>query len=426
VKPLIVKIGLLFAVSFALSATWIACNPQQLNRSRPDAILFQGIAANLAAGHGFSFDKTEPFRPEITRTPFLPLVGAAIFVIAGNQRNAVLWINAVLVALAVALSFVVARELFAGERAAYIGAWVVCLTPQVSGSANAFLTEAPAMLQVILALWMLLKWPAWRAGRRAPLLIGALGLLLASIVLNRPNLTPLVLVAAAWTALHTMRGRWRDRRSWIVVIVLAFTLGTPVLGWSARNASLGLAFTPMAVGKGAGYVYEVSRFREALLEEGDRLPAEAQRRFWGHYRRPLGPDQLIELDRQNMDWFSDWIAERWGRVVRATPERLLALFSQDRVSIYRQPWPYRLEAQWTAAARGLSRALWLLSAAGLVLVWRRRRARVIWLVAIGGTALFALISACNPRYLTPLLPLAMPFVGVVLDRLWSAVRRRSR
>lgn len=422
-RPSALKVGLLFAVSFSLSSAWISLNPQQQNSKRPDAILFESIAANLAEGNGFSADREPPFRPEITRAPFLPVLGAAVYSAVGRARTSVLWLNALLVAAAVALCYVVARRLFPSDGAAYAGAWVVCLTPQVSGATNAFLTEAPAMLQVVLGIWALLRWPEWRGSRRAPLAACALGLLLASIVLNRPNLAPAVLIAGTWMALSCLRGDWRKLGNWVTVLVLGVALGVPVLAWSARNASLGLSFTPMGVGKGAGYVYEVSRYRDLLLEGDDRLPARAQREFWDHYRRPLGPAELIELDRENMEWFENWIARRRSRVVAATPHRLLALFSQDRVSTYRQPWPYADERDWSARVRWLSRLSWMISALGLVLVWRRRPARWIWLVTVGGTVLLALMSACNPRYLTPLLPLGMLYPGVVLAAIASLARR---
>jgi len=417
------KAGLLFAVSFALSAAWISINPQDRNPKRPDEILFEGIAANLAAGNGFSFDDAPPFRPEITRAPLLPALGATVYAVAGRDRKALLWLGAILVALAVAASYLVARRLLGSEGLAHAGAWAVCLTPQVSGSANAFLTEAPAMLQVVAVAWAVLSWPSWRESRRAPLAAGAVGLLLASLVLNRPNLSVFVLVVAGWMAWTCLRKRWRDPHGWIAVLALGVFLGAPVLGWSARNASLGLSFTPMGVGKGAGYVYEVARYRDILLEEGDRLPARAQREFWSHYRRRLGPAELIALDRENMAWFEDWFASRSGRVLAATPARLLGLFSQDRVSTYRQPWPYDSEEWWGGLVRWLSRLSWLLSAAGVVASWRTAKARWLWPVAVGSTVLLALLSACNPRYLTPLLPLAMPYAVVLPARLLGAARR---
>ena len=112
------------ALGFALSGFWIVTNPQ---RPTPDAALYEGIAANLAAGNGFSYDREPPHRPEITRTPFLPAWTAALFAVFGRDTAPVLWANALLIALALALGYAVAVELFRDRAAALGGALLAAL-----------------------------------------------------------------------------------------------------------------------------------------------------------------------------------------------------------------------------------------------------------------------------------------------------------
>ena len=56
---------LLFVVGVSHAGFWIATNPQALHSKRPDAILYERIAENLAAGNGYSADLVAPYRAEI-------------------------------------------------------------------------------------------------------------------------------------------------------------------------------------------------------------------------------------------------------------------------------------------------------------------------------------------------------------------------
>ncbi len=412
--------ALLFAASAAISSYWVLTNSPFEPRNQPDAALYEGISVNLAAGNGFSCDRREPYRPEVTRSPFLPTLAAGVYVICGHNVRAVLWLNVAMIALAVALAYRVARRLFADERAALAGAWIACLAPQVSGAAPAFLTEAPAMLQVTLGLHLLLGWPDRLERRAAPPWAAVLGLVLASLMLNRPNFLLPVLLAAAWACLTALRRSPGLGRGLLVAAVLCASLGGPVLGWSARNASLGLAFSPMATGSGAGLVYEVGRYRDRLLDAGEGLPASHER-YYSHFRRPLGPDELARLDADSRNWFLAFARERWPKLLGLLPERLARLFGNELVSVYSQPWPNDLDAVMMPAVKWLSRALWLLSAVGAFLLRSRRDALAVWLALVGSLALFHGLTICNPRFVTPLMPAAMPYAGAAVVFGWRRI-----
>ena len=103
----------LFLATFALAGYWIVTNPQH---PLPDPTLYEGIGANLATGNGYSFDETPPYRPELTRTPFLPFLISVLYLIIGRHSEAVLWMNAVWIGLAVALGYLLALRLFNNIR----------------------------------------------------------------------------------------------------------------------------------------------------------------------------------------------------------------------------------------------------------------------------------------------------------------------
>lgn len=401
---------LLFIAAFSRSGYWIVTNPQQ---PLPDPTLYEGIGANLAEGNGFTFDAVPPYRPEITRTPLLPLMIAILYQFTGRNPEAVLWMNAVWVGLAVGLGYLLAFRLFRNHWAALIGGLIALLTPPVTGSANNILTEPFAMVQLTLGAWLLMDWPARMKGRLAPVHAGVLGLWFSTIPLNRGALTPLVLVAGAFVVWESLRaGRWRTRGAWANAMIFAVLLGTPVLGWSARNASVGLSFSPAPVGLYASRVFDIKRYEEHLLDPGEQLP-RVNRQYFLHWKKHYGPEKLMRLEQQNKEWFLAWKEQHGDRILRAMPWRLLGLFSFFRNSIF-PPWPLEINEQMKEKMRWISRFLWSLSLLGLAVSWRNRWARYIWLVPVGTIIVMHLPTVCHSRYAFPLLPLLMPYGGVFL------------
>ena len=68
--------------------------------------------------------------------------------------------------------------------------------------------------------------------------------------------------------------------------------------------------------------------------------------------------------------------------------------------------------------RWLARSLWALSLLGLILSWRRRWARYLWLVPVGCLIAVHVPTVCHPRYMFPVMPMLMPYGGVALVWLW--------
>jgi hypothetical protein len=403
----------LFVATFSLSGYWIVTNPQQ---PLPDPTLYEGIGANLALGNGYSFDISPPYRPEITRMPFLPVLISILYQFTGRSPQAVLWMNAVWIGLAVALGYLLALRIFENQAVAITGGLIAFLTPPVTGAANNILTEPVAMLQLTGAAWLVLDWPKRFFARLAPLHAGLLGLLLASLVLNRAAMTPIALAVGAYVCWTTLKTRWRLLPAWITVGVFSVLLGAPVLAWSARNALVGLSFSPAPVGLYASRVFDMKRHREHLLEEGERLP-RVNRQYFLHWKKHYGPDELIELDRKNREWFEKWRSEHGDRIIASMPARFITLFSFFRNSIF-PPWPLHKNQQNREKMRWVSRTLWSLSLLGLIVSWRNRRARYIWLVPIVSLVVMHVPTVCHARYMFPLMPLLMPYGGVALVWGW--------
>lgn len=409
---IIVAVGLFVGV-FSLSGYWIVTNPQE---PLPDPTLYEGIGANLAAGNGYSYDVAPPYRPEITRMPFLPVLIAGLYQFTGRNPEAVLWMNAVFIGLAVALGYLLALRLFKSQAVAITGGIIAFLTPPVTGAANNILTEPVAMLQIAGIAWLLMDWRDRVASRWAPLHGAALAALLASLTLNRSAMAVIAVIAGAYVVLVALKGRWKEKTAWLTVGVFCVVLGGPVLGWSARNASLGLSFSPAPVGLYASRVFDMKRYREHLLEPGQRLP-RINRLYFLHWKRHYGPDRLIELNEKNREWFEAWRAEHGDRIISSLPARVVGLFSFFRNSIF-PPWPLHRDQANREKMRWLARGLWSLSLIGLILSWRRRTARYFWLVPIGALIAVHVPTVCHSRYLFPLMPLLMPYGGVTLVWLW--------
>lgn len=418
----------LAVVSFALSALWLVCWPNTYMGS--DATLYEGISANLAAGHGYTYDLAEPFRPEITTRPFLAYLGGALYWLFGRHPQVLYWFNALWIAGAVALSHRLARRLFDDERAAWIGGWIVCLAPQVSGAAPSFLTEASAMFQVVAGAYLLVCWEERRNAKGlGPILWAAgTGLLLASLMLSRPNFTLAILAGSVWFGLTALRGRWSQWSGWLACVAFGAALGAPVLGWSARNASLGLGFTPVGAGAGVSYVLETERFRAGILEPRERIPA-SNKRYWERPKNRLGPEALVAIDQENLAWFKKLWARRHWAIIAATPRRLLHLFSNPNANAYRQAWSVQIEWLVKPLMTGYARTLWLLTAVGALALGGRPVARRLWMVTLGGMVIFHALTVCNPRYLTAVIPLLGPYAAVgllALARLPGRWRARIR
>lgn len=405
--------GIFFTVAFLFCAGWILFNPQQ---PLPDPTLYEGIGANLAAGNGYSFDIKPPYRPELTRTPFLPFLISLLYRVTGRLPTAVLWMNAVLIAFSAGLSYLLALKLFKDRAIALLGTAILVLIPPFTGSANNMLTEPPAMLQMVGIAWLLLDFKQRADGKRPQLHGAILGACLATLALNRTSMIIMVLAASLYVIVTLLKGRLHSWTHWTAALVFSVILGAPVLAWSARNASVGLSFTPAPIGLYASRVLDMKRYSDVLLDPGEQVP-RVNKDYFLHWKRHYGPDQLIVLERENKVWFENWAKDHGDRIITSLPDRFIGLFSFFRTTIY-PPWPGSVDQAMRVKMRLLSRTLWLLAFAGMVIAWKNRAARYLFILPVLGILIIHLPTVCHERYVFPLFPLHMPFIGVTILFLW--------
>lgn len=381
-----------------------------------DSVLYEAVGANLAAGHGYSADFGPPYRPEITRTPFVPAMVAAVYSVTGRNPRAIIWLNALLVSASVSLGYLTMRRLSGDEDAARAGGMIALLCPFIPGAAVTINTEAPAMLQVIGAAFLLTKWVdgGVEVSTRRSL---ALGLLLASLVLNRVNLLPAVTVAAGYWVWRSLRGRLASLSAWSAALAFSASLIAPTILWSARNASIGLKFSPAPIGVYASRVHDAMRYREVIFAGAPPPPPAPNVRFFQNWKWRYGPEELMQLEGENEAWFREVSREKGDRLLAAMPTRLAGLFSSSTVSTYpvRDPEGIGFPA---SLLRWVSRGLWVLSLLGLVSLWEESRARWVWLVPVLTLVPIHLLTVCTSRYMTGLMPFLLPYGGAAI--VWAA------
>ncbi len=199
-----------------------------------------------------------------------------------------------------------------------------------------------------------------------------------------------------------------------------------MISWSARNASVGLPFSPAPIGLFASRVFDMGRHSRHVLDRGQKRP-EVNRLYFLHWKRHYGPKRLLQLEAKNKKWFMEWYDENSVRVLRSLPGRFLALFSSYRNSIY-PSWPDAWGYTMERLLRGVSRTLWLCSFVGLLLIWHRRQARWVWLVCVIPLTVVHVFTVCHERYVFPLLPLLISYTGVMLVHIrrntWPVLKSR--
>ncbi len=417
-KPNFIIATMFAAVAFLFCAGWIVLNPQ---RPLPDPTLYEGIAANLASGNGYTFDIEPPYRPEITRTPFLPFVISLLYRVIGRNPDAVLWMNAIFISFAAGLAYFLALRLFKDRVMAVTGTAILVLTPPFTGSANNILTEPLAMLQTVAAALLLLGWKERSKSSRSVLHGLLLGILLATFILNRSSVIVMVLVAAVYVVAIALNKRWKNWPAWLTAGAFSMALSLPVLAWSARNAAIGLAFSPAPIGLYASRVFDIKRYSKPVFDPYNQVTPAVNDEYFLHWQLRYGPEELIALEKENKRWFEQWRVENGDQILTSLPKRFLGLFSFFRTTIY-PPWPNKMDWIMRIIMRGMSRVLWILALTGFLIERHNRAAKYIFLIPILSILAIHLPTVCHERYVFPLFPVHMPFVGVAIVALIKYVR----
>jgi 4-amino-4-deoxy-L-arabinose transferase-like glycosyltransferase len=344
---------------------------------------------------------TAPFgeaHPTAWKPPLYPALVGTLYAIFGESPLRAEYVQSLLAAVTVGLTWGFARRLF-GPAAAVAAAWVVALFPLAFEYYGLLFPEALAIPLTLLVLWLVFERPA-TAGRAV-----AVGAVIGAGLLVRP--TSMFLFAGVLAAFVLAVGWRRGAALTAVAVAVAALVVAP---WTVRNQVEQDGFIPISVQDGAVY---------------GTFNAEAAREHFA-WRAFLAdpPDVLAERDpgvseaelRSGMQSFAlDYIGDHPASVPKA-------FFWNGIVRFWdlRAPGDAIDEVQFqgrSKTVRGIGLAMYylLLPLAALAL-WRLRRrptvvVPVVALVA-GASVVFTVIG--GTRYRAPLEPLVVVLAASLL------------
>lgn len=190
------------------------------------------LAENLREGHGFSWDTTEPYRPNSFRTPGYPVFLLVHKVVFGNYAAALA--TQILLVLATAWLMLRIGARIGHERAGIVAAGVFLLMPFSLLATGRYLTQIVFTFLVTAATWCWLKYLKDHA--RRDLLIAAVLLPLAALV--RPIAIAIVAPLAASGILASFFGTTPWKRTIVGIVVLGAVFVVGIAPWMLRNQEI--------------------------------------------------------------------------------------------------------------------------------------------------------------------------------------------
>ena len=173
---LLVRFSLIFFIN----------NPRLFNDA--DSVEYLAIAENMRLGHGFSWDGSEPYRPNSFRTPIYPGFLFLSRILSGSYESALV-IQSILVVLSAYFLFLIGKEYFSRK----IALWSTAIFLFVPFSLNVsvkFLTQSLFSFLLILSVWGWLKF--LKTGRSRYFIL--VSFILPALALTRPIAQYIILV----------------------------------------------------------------------------------------------------------------------------------------------------------------------------------------------------------------------------------------
>ncbi len=387
--------------------------------ANPDAVQYEALARDLAAGRGWATDAIGPtemfFRP-----PLYPWVVAGLYAIFGPHIGVVQAAQCLLGAGSALLAAALARRL-GGATAAWIAGAIVAFHPLLIQQSGELLTEALFVFLYLAALLLFLRAadrPDRENARRPATSALAAGGVLGLSILCRP--TPLALLPILAAALFL----WRSRR-------IARSAGPPPLGAARASrygpplratvlylAGVGLVLAPwqlwMADRQGAGIA--VATTSEFTLYLGN-APGWAERVFF-RGEEAAGQDWDLAHYRMIRERPPGWFAAEARRNIAADPGRFVRL-TAIRAGRLAKVLPDLHAAPGRILFSFVAHTILLpLGLVGLVAALRRREPfawimLLCFLAAVAGPA----VSVPNVRYRVAMVDSVLPvFAALLLAR----------
>ncbi|MBM4035488.1 MAG: glycosyltransferase family 39 protein [Planctomycetes bacterium] len=359
----------------------------------PDTDEYTRMAANIRQGQGMMLDRAS----RIGRMPGYPVFLAVVQALFGEQLLAARVADALVGAAAIALVWLLAREVY-GRAAAAIAAAITALYPFFVVMPLLVLSETLFAFFLVLGAWLLakayrsvdIKWSA------------AAGLAFGLATLTRGSFLAVApLTAAAWVALSRL-----DRRAAACAGALVGAFALSMAPWVARNwaASDGhLVLTTLRVGPS---------LYEGLNPHADGGPM-MDRINWS-----FGTEGLSEHE-QHRHWQRAAL-----RYASEHPGRALALAAIKLGRFWNVvPNLEQFRGTLPCLALGVPYSLvMLLAIVGFAREWRRADAALILLLPVVYHCLVHMAFVGSVRYREVLMPLLVAIAAHGLNTLWSWAR----
>jgi 4-amino-4-deoxy-L-arabinose transferase-like glycosyltransferase len=374
------------------------------------------LAVNLSEMGVYSQETVEPYHPDADRTPGYPMLLAAIFLLSGPSVVAVSVVQSLLHGLSGLLVARLGERLFGSIRIGVAGALLWAVAPIPAIFCGILLTET-LFTPVFLLTLLLLAKPSLGRAAAAGAALGA-GILIRPIALLLwPALGLTFLIGISWR---------RALAHFAVFSTLAAAALTP---WLIRNTIV-FGGPTLASVQGVNILYNTISgyiaWRDGLTLMEARMETE---QLYAEYLRENGiqPSNRVEL--------SDAESSLAMQILRTDPVRILFLNGVDSLNGFRPGASYMfiflspdtleaddlMEGELSPAVSHMDRPeilltillltafyglLFLLAAAGIALLFRKRNGKALALLLLPSLILIYLPGiSSNARFRIPIEPL---------------------
>ncbi len=361
-----------------------------------DAASYDRIVRSLLAGGGFA---ERPGSPTAFWPPLYPLLLAAWYRVCGYSLLAARLLQAVLGAVAVAVTSLAARSVFGRRVAILTGLGMACY-PHLVYFGAWLIPEA--LYLALLALTVCVAVRLQSLPRRMG--FAALGLLLGWATLAKPATLMLLPLVVWWLWIAPPP---RPTRARLVQCLWLLALAVVVIApWTVRNYQVFQTFVPVSTN--GGYTFYGANNADAFGGHREAfpppLPAFAE------------PQAEQEYYRRGMEW----IVGHPGDFARLALRKLVRLFSPLSVASYEQDYPLPL----AGLVRGIYTAFLILALVGALWSLPRWREVAIFYALIVRVLLGTVIFYGDARYTMPMVPSLVVFASVALVLVYDRLRAR--
>lgn len=421
---LLIGLMLVLAEARVIAGRWaVERNPAAVLTS--DSKGYEDSALAIIKTGRFAVSPDHPNEPQIRRTPGYPVFIAIIYSIFGQNRAALLDIQALLSVLVLPMVFLLARRRW-GRKGAWAATLIVALDPIAFIYSGRILSEMLFTLLLVACLFAAIKTTE---NSRAQTWAFVCGLLLALATLTRPIALYLMFPLLIWLA--AVRGRSVSYGTAARAIIAALLPWLVLVGgWHVRNQ--------MAIGRPVlSTIGELNQFdyrAAGVIALRDRIPIdEARRRLRENAPTNLAPaefDRWMGREGARIVLENKLIAARmtalgtlkllFGPPQSAFTQHLVGRFgnfgsagwmAQSAFSAETRRWliAHPAELALTVYAELHALIMYILTLITLILIWLRKLPRsAAFDTLICGTIIYFLIISsgpeANPRFRMPIVP----------------------